>query len=109
MAPVIGDMRHRITIQQRTETRDALGASVFTWSTLATVWAEVGGAFGSERFTSGVDQEVAQVTHRIRVRYRDDVTPLNRVLYGSKVLDIETAIDPDGRRRELVMMCREEI
>lgn len=104
-----GRLRQRITIQTHTESRDALGASIWTWSTLAKVWAEVRMPYGSERFVSAADVEVAQVTHRVKIRYRDDVSPLNRIVWRSRVLDIESAVDPDGRRRELVMMCREQI
>ena len=104
-----GRMRHLITIQQRTETRDALGGSVWAWSTLATVWAEVRMAGTQERYVSSVDQDVATITHRVKIRYRSDVGPLDRIQHDGRTLDIESAVDPDGRRAELVMMCREVV
>lgn len=93
----------------RTETRDDLGSAVFTWSELETVWADVRMSHGSERFVSGADQELAQATHRIRIRFRDDVSALNRVVHDEKIMDVESVGDPDGRGRELVMLCREPV
>jgi len=104
-----GRLRHRVTIEEASESRDGLGASILSWSTLATVWGEVRMAPAGERVVSGADVEVAQVTHRVKIRYRDDVGPLNRLLHDSKILDIESAVDPDGRGRELVLLCREEV
>lgn len=36
-----GKLRHRITIQRETVTRDEYGSEVKTWDDLATVWASV--------------------------------------------------------------------
>lgn len=36
-----GNLRHRITIQRETTTRDAYGSEVKTWADLATVWASL--------------------------------------------------------------------
>jgi len=105
-----GRLRQRVTIQERTVSQDALGQVVETWSALAAnVPADVRMAGGMERFSNAIDQTVATVTHRVRLRYRDDVTPLNRILHGSRVLDIQSAVDPDGRRRELVCFCVERV
>lgn len=105
-----GRLRNLITIQQRTLTQDSLGGSVETWSTLAaSVPADVRMVGQGERYVASADQEVALVTHRVRLRYRSDVTPLNRIIYGSRVLDIESAVDPDGRRRTLVLTCSERV
>lgn len=104
-----GRLRNWITIQSRTLSQDALGGSVETWSALATVPANVRMVGQGERYIPSADQEVALVTHRVRMRYRDDVSPLNRIVYGTRVLDIESAVDPDGRSRELVCMCSERV
>lgn len=104
-----GRMRARVTIQSRTITQDALGQAVESWSTVATVAADVRMAGGSERFVSGGDQEQAAIDYVVRMRYRSDVTPLMRLVWGSRTLDIESAVDPDGRGRELVCRCIERL
>lgn len=104
-----GRLRHRITIEERSGSTDSMGQVTYTWSTLATVWAQVRMAGAGERFVSGADTELAQVSHRINIRYRDDVTTLNRVIHDGRTLDIHSAIDPEGRQREMLLLCREVI
>lgn len=102
-----GRLRQQITIQQRAIVPDATGQPVEQWSTLATVPANVRMLSGSERYTPAAGQQVARNAYRVQIRYRSDVTPLNRILHGAKVLDIEAARDPDGRQRELLCDCVE--
>lgn len=104
-----GLIRRRVTVQRYTATQNSLGEEVATWSNLFSAWASVDAVTASERFASGSQQELATVTHRIRLRYRDDYVagPKDRVSFDGKTFDIESAVDPDGRRRETVMLCRE--
>lgn len=99
-----GELRHRITIQRATETQDAFGAVVQTWSTFATLWAGVEALSGREFFAA--QQVNAQVSHRIRIRYLSGVTPKMRVVFGSRTFNIEVVMD-DGRRRELQLLVSE--
>ena len=60
-------LRHKILIEQVTETRDGFGDIVETWSTYATRRAEVEPLNGREYFNSQSLQ--ADVTIRFRIRY----------------------------------------
>lgn len=104
-----GLIRRRVTVQRYTATQNSLGEEVEIWSNLFSAWAAVAAVTASERFASGSQQELATVTHRVTMRWRDDYTagPKDRVAYDGKYFDIESAVDPDGRRRETVMLCRE--
>lgn len=101
-----GKLNKRVTIQQVTRTSDGGGGYTEAWAALATVWANVEPQSGSERWTAG--QQGAGVEWQVTIRYRDDVTPLMRVLYGSKVLNIRAVMDPDARSERLVLVCEEE-
>lgn len=104
----IGPLRKRLTLQRDTgSTQDAYGQPVAVWQTVATVWAEITPQAAAERQIGGAAQETATVTHRVRLRYRSDVTPGMRGLWGVRVFDIESAGDPTGRRAELLLQCRE--
>lgn len=98
-----GSLRHRVTLEAPTETVSSGEASI-PWPVQATVWASVEGLTGTNR--SGL---MAEAEYRIRIRYRSDVSPRWRIGQGTKKLGIISAIDPDGRRRELVIMARELI
>ena len=103
----IGKLRSRITIQYPNPTQDPTNDPVVAWVDLAMVWADIRPVGGQERLQRQADQVVAQVDHRIKMRWRGDVTPKMRVKFGARYFDIGPVDDPDGRKRELVLQCRE--
>jgi SPP1 family predicted phage head-tail adaptor len=105
-----GRLRHRVTIQSATETRDAVGAVTKTWATLASVWASVEPLGGREFFSAS--QVQSDVTTRIRIRYRADVTEKMRVVHVAdsassltNYYDITAVIPLNEKRHELHLMC----
>jgi len=107
-----GTLRERVTIQAATVSQDAYGEPIATWANLATnptVWASVGSRAGGERFISGGEQIMANVSHTVRLRYRTDVTVKMRLQWRtSRYLYVENVVDPDGRKADLILMCSEE-
>jgi SPP1 family predicted phage head-tail adaptor len=107
-----GTLDERITWQSFTVAADSLGEPIKTWANLATtptVWANVQSKAAGERYISGGEQVQAAVSHTVRIRYRTDLTVQMRGIWRSdRHLYIENVIDPDGRKSELVLMCREE-
>lgn len=81
-----GRLDRRVTIQQRTLERNAYGEQVETWSTLATVWGQRQDLRGREFYAAR--QVVAEVTTVFRLRYRTDVTVLNRLVCEGVTYDI---------------------
>lgn len=78
-----GKLRHRIVIQQPVETQDAgTGAINVTWADLATVWAAIEPLSAREFVAS--QAEASQVSSRVVIRYRDDVTAKMRIHYVAK-------------------------
>lgn len=102
-----GALRHRVKIQSATEGQDSYGAVTQTWADVATVWASIEARGTRETFTAS--QQFATADHVITIRHRSDVTPKHRIVYGSRVFDIEGAVDPDGRKRSLVIYAREAV
>ena len=103
-----GRLNKLITIQQSTQTRDAHGGNVDSWGTYAVRMASIVPMNGREYFTAR--QEASEVSHRVRIRYDSTAgatTPKMRILYGSRVFDIESVINPKEANKEIVMMCRE--
>lgn len=107
-----GDMDQRVQLQEFTgEVQDSFGDTTASrlvdanWTTRSTRWAEVTSLQGRELFQAG--QEGAKVTHRIRIRYHSTVTPRWRVVWGSKKLEIKSATDPSGDRRETIIYAEE--
>jgi SPP1 family predicted phage head-tail adaptor len=101
----VGRLRHRVKLQSKSVTRNDFGEEVVTWTDTATVWAEVSGLSGREYITQSRTE--AELSHRVRIRYRASIVPHMRVLVGTtQALDIE-AVLPDERKREIQLMCKE--
>lgn len=102
-----GRMDSRILIERATLTTNAYGERAMSWSTLATVWADV-------IFREGSGTEVVQSLQLLSkqpvhfiIRYSTTVagvTPKDRVTYNSKVYNIE-AIQEIGRNEGLRLTC----
>lgn len=102
-----GKLRHRVTIKSKSATRDTFGGEVITWTTYATVWAAVEPLTGREWLEGR--QPTAEVTTRIRIRYRSGITPEMQAVYGAHTYDILAVVQPEENRQELQLMCQEII
>ena len=98
-----GDLRRRITLQQRSTTPDSLGGQSITWTDLATVWADIQPMTGRELLAAQAVQ--SEITHTIVCRYRADLfadpksTASMRAMYGARVFNLGPALDEDMRHR----------
>lgn len=100
-----GRLRHRVTIQRREITRNAFGEGVDGWGNFAVVWASVEPLQGREFFDA--QHVTAEVTLRVRMRYRTDITPEMRLTHRGKILVIQAVLNPEERNRELELLCSE--
>lgn len=100
-----GKLRHWITIQHRTDTRDSYGEPIPAWTTYDQVWASIEPIVGREYFAS--KETRSQSTHRVRIRYRSGVTTKMRIYWDSRYFDIESVLNLEEKDRELVLMCVE--
>ena len=101
-------LRHRIVIEQPTETADGTGGFTTSWTTLTSVWADIQPltrSSGREQFAEGQLQE--RTRWRITIRYREDVTEKMRISYNSRVFNIRAIIDLDGREEQLILIVEE--
>jgi len=100
-----GELRHRVTIQQKSVVRDTYGEEDVTWTDVATVWGSVEPLQGREFIEA--KQTQAEITTRIRIRYRSGISPEMRAVWDGHTYDLEAVIDVGGRKRELHLMCTE--
>jgi SPP1 family predicted phage head-tail adaptor len=98
-----GDMRERVTIQQRAAGVDALGQPSTTWEDVAEVWAAVQPLRGREFFAAGQTQSPVDV--RVRIRHRSGVEPTMRAIWRDVPHDIVSVVDVEARRTVLELMC----
>jgi len=87
-----GRLRKRVAIQYPEETYDpAFGAISVEWKLLANVWAEVAPLSAREYIAASALDSV--VTARITIRYRDDITNENRIVYRDKIYNIQGTLN----------------
>jgi len=99
-----GRLRHRIDVEDATTPTD--GETNPTYSTaIANLHAEVRETGGGEIIRGR--QVEAGINAVITLRYRDDISPRQRIKYGSRYYNIVSQVDPSGLRRELVLSCKE--
>lgn len=102
-----GALRHRIIIEQGTPSQNDFGEETLAWSTLATVWAKKEDLSGNELFHA--QQVNAEVTTQFQIRHRGDVTAKMRINLGGTFYNVLSPQDPDGRGRELLLLCSRNV
>lgn len=100
-----GQLRHLITIQQRSVTRDDFGAESESWTTFSQLWAKVSPLSGQE-----LEQAQAmhsETTHQVTIRYLVGITTEMRVQHAGRTLNILAVTNPDERNIQLELLCKE--
>ena len=102
------DLRHRIVLQAKSVTRDAMGGEVITWVDQATVWAAIEPL--SARELVAAQQVQPELNTRIGIRYRSDVTAEWRAKYGVRVFTIVgPPVNPKMSNEWLSIPCTEGV
>lgn len=100
-----GELHCLLVLETPVDMPDGAGGAARGWLGVATLWASV------------VPEAMAPVTdaarpggllrYRVTVRRHAQVTAACRFRDGTRILHIDAAADPDGRRRWLVCRCRQ--
>jgi SPP1 family predicted phage head-tail adaptor len=107
MALAAGRLRQRVDIMRASKADNGKGGYVTTWAPVATaVPAEVVGLTGQEAVLEKVLTGVS--VYRVTARWRSDLQPKDQLRFGALDLNIRSAIDPDGRRQQLVIVTDTE-
>ena len=99
-----GALDQRVVIERLVEGYDELGQPINDWLPIVTTWAEVSPLVGREYLAAAA--LVAEVTARIRMRYRPGITSQDRIIHDGTAYSITSLADVHSSRRELVLMCR---
>ena len=103
-----GELRHRVSLQSPTYARDSGGQNLISgWTTEATYWARVESFSGREYEDDA--QVVSETQLRVTLRWPLGQTLGSdwRLLFGSRVLHIDSVTNLDERNRTAVLVCRE--
>jgi SPP1 family predicted phage head-tail adaptor len=101
----IGDLKKRIELQSPVNTADGMGGITLSWTSEAYVWAAVWPVSANETIAAGGNPMT--ISHRIRIRYRSDITNAWRIVYAGTYYNIVSIIDPNMRHWALDLLCIE--
>ncbi len=107
-----GILRHVITIEVATPTRNSSGGFYNVWATVTGLDA-VRAEIQPQRGREGVEASKieADVTHKVRIYYRPNITPKNRIKYndpnGARYFDIKQILRPGEFRNMMDLMVEE--
>lgn len=104
----IGNLRNIGTILERTQTSDSGAPEYGTWTAVhENVWAEIKPARGRTAEQLGYEQD--RVVASITIRYIDGISNRMRFRHlgdaGTVDYDVDSVMDPDGRRQVLKLIC----
>jgi len=105
-----GKLRHRVTIESRTDQQDPdYGGITPKWTAVhENVWAAIEPISGRE-FIAG-DAKQSQIIARITIRYKADITASHRIVHGTKIYNIEAVLpDKDSGIEFLTLPCSEGV
>lgn len=101
----IGELRHRVTLQYQTKVSDGMGGENVTWADSDTVWAAIWPVSAKEIIQAGAHSMSA--THRIRIRYRSDITARWRIRNGSRYYNLTSIVNPEMKNKWLDLVVTE--
>lgn len=96
-----GDFKQYATFEQATITSDGMGGGSEAWTSLVDDWVNIIPLSASQRLQLGT--QGVSTTHRIQVRYRDDLDVIGyakkkynnelRIKYGDRLFNIQYVIN----------------
>jgi len=100
-----GRLSARLVLEDDQSVSDGQGGVVEDWQVVASLWGRIEPLRARARETAGA--AAAEVTHRVTIRYREDVSHAMRFVHRGRPLLIRTVSDPDETRRYLICECEE--
>jgi SPP1 family predicted phage head-tail adaptor len=103
-----GKLRHRLTLQRKTETRTSTGDVVNAWVTDSTVWGAIEPIIGNREYLAA-SQTQNEIMVMIMIRYHATIEPSWRVVNDGKAYSIQGIQNEYERNRMMVLMCSQGI
>lgn len=99
-------MRFEVRLETNVPVADGIGGFRVLWQPTATIRCDIQPLSMSERLQA--DRMVTDATHRVTMRYRDLSPTTQRLVFGSRIWNITSVINPDQSNNHLIVLVREE-
>ena len=104
-----GELRHRVTVQQRISTRATTGEEIDNWTDVLTAWASVEPVSAQTRFAGA--EFYPEANTLITMRFRPWLNATMRIVWhqltGDRVYRILGLINVNEQNIELELACEE--
>ncbi|KXF78278.1 head-tail adaptor protein [Paramesorhizobium deserti] len=101
-----GRLTSELALERLRPVADGIGGYRETWEEIATLWARIEPVSDTVRYFGA--QPLEEITHRITMRFRDDIASGMRLRKGGRCFTILTVHDPDESGRYCLARVREE-
>ncbi|WP_420959902.1 phage head closure protein [Brucella sp. IR073] len=101
-----GRFSSELALERLAPVPDGIGGYTEDWQEIATLWGRIEPVSDTAR-TFG-QQPLEEITHRITLRFRDDIASGMRLRKGQRVFTILTVHDPNESGRYCLCRVREE-
>ena len=98
-------LRHRLTIEDRVDIANNAGGVVRQWRPRFQIWGAIETIDAAQYWEAA--QTGQRLTHRVTIRFRNDIDTTQRFKKDQSIFDIRGIRDPDGRKRRLICLCEE--
>lgn len=103
--PPLGTLTDRVQLKRRESVGDGAGGHERIFAPVSNVWARVRSLTGRQGNTA--DGRMVTISHSVVLRFRNDVSPGDRIVYRGRNLDVVSTADLNGRRAYLSCACSE--
>jgi len=103
----IGKLRHYVAVKTASTSADSYGEEIETFATALSGWASIEPVSGQEIMSA--QQQIGELTHKVRMRHNSAITVRARVYFGSRILEIVSVRNFQERGHWVEMMCKEII
>lgn len=104
----IGRLNKRLAIQENSRTRNDYGEAEDSWTTATTVWGSIEPIKGREMIHQS-NQQVGELTHRVRMRYNSTITAQHRIQWDSRNFEIIAVMNLREADEEFEVLCKETV
>lgn len=103
----IGQLRHRVELQQLNLTPDGQGGHNSSWSTIDTLWAYIEPSSGAEKLMA---QKIeANYDHKIYIRNYVGINETMRFFFNNRYFHIKAVMREEERRWYTKILCKEGV
>lgn len=103
------DLRNRIVIKRKTESKNEDDFNVTSWQSHKTVWAKANSLFGKEYWDAKEYSAENTVIFTIRYKSCPDISIHDRIDFGGKLFNIKSIDNVQFRNIELRIKAEEVI